>query len=259
MKTIWRFSKVLTVVGLAGLMAGCGALESEQKIDQAAWSAGEQLALNGRDGIAACVGCHGANGEGNFAAGFPRLAGLHAEYLQKQLHDFARDPMKMGVDIPPIARDYSSTPRFYKDLTVFSPGIRYDPIMNPLARALTDKEKHDLALYYSTLAFTTEPVPADFQTLERGRDLAVLGKPEYMVPRCESCHGINGEGFGPIFPPIAGQPAQYVIKQLGKWQSGERDNDHLSIMKNTANQLTDGDKVNVAAFFANQSYSVNEE
>ncbi|NOR40746.1 MAG: c-type cytochrome, partial [Gammaproteobacteria bacterium] len=96
-----------------------------------------------------------------------------------------------------------------------------------------------------------------FQSLERGLELALRGKPEYMVPRCDSCHGPQGEGFGPHFPPLAGQPQSYIISQINKWQNGQRDNDHLAMMKNTANMLTDGDKINVAKYYSNQSYSVN--
>ena len=56
------------------------------------WSAGgELIAMSGGEGGAryACVTCHGARGEGN---GFdaPRLAGLPAGYLQKQMEDYAR-------------------------------------------------------------------------------------------------------------------------------------------------------------------------
>src|SRR5690606_8477612 len=51
---------------------------------------GELIAMGGGDGGAryACVSCHGARGEGN---GFdaPRLAGLPAGYLQKQMEDYA--------------------------------------------------------------------------------------------------------------------------------------------------------------------------
>ena len=55
------------------------------------WSAdGELIAMSGGEGGAryACVTCHGARGEGN---GFdaPRLAGLPAGYLQKQMEDYA--------------------------------------------------------------------------------------------------------------------------------------------------------------------------
>lgn len=44
---------------------------------------------NGR-GAAACASCHGERGEGMRDAGFPRLAGLSASYLQAQLLHFQR-------------------------------------------------------------------------------------------------------------------------------------------------------------------------
>ncbi len=220
-------------------------------------AAGEKLVVNGRDGVAACVECHGATGEGDFDLGYPRLAGLNAAYIKKQLHDFRRDPLEMGVSIEPVARDYNKTPRFYKDLTIYTPGTRSDPVMNPTARAMTDEEIANVALYYSALPFEAAPIAADFQSLERGMELALRGKPEYMMPRCDACHGPAGEGFGELFPPLAGQPPQYIIRQLDKWQMGARDNDAMAMMKNSANLLTDGDKINVARYYANQSYSVN--
>lgn len=225
-------------------------------IDEAAWQAGELLARNGRAQILACVLCHGAKGEGHFDAGYPRLAGLHPNYITKQLQDFARDPMQVGVKLEPIARDYSKTPRIYSDLTVFTPGTRKDPIMNAIAKALTPTEINNLAIYYGSLSFQAIPQPVDFQTLERGADLALRGKPEYGMPSCDSCHGPDGRGFGPHFPPLAGQPPQYLINQINKWQIGERDNDNLALMQNIANQLTDGDKMNVAAYFSNRSLTV---
>ncbi|HHZ88801.1 MAG TPA: c-type cytochrome [Chromatiaceae bacterium] len=240
------------------LIAGCD-LPASKAIDQAAFDAGEQLAINGREGVIACTACHGANGEGNWDTGFPRLAGLHPTYLVKQLNDFAGDPLDIGVDLEPIARDYVKTPRIYKDLTIYSPGIRTDAMMNDIGAALTAEEKNNLAVYYSNLAFETSPIPADFQSLERGLDLAQRGKPEYMMPRCDACHAAKGQGFGALFPPLAGQPPQYIISQINKWQSGERNNDNLSMMKNVATQLTAGDKINIAKYYANQSYRVNME
>lgn len=251
-----RISAVTTLL-LAFVLGGCSQSNTDTRADQAAIAAGKELASNGRGDILACNGCHGAAGEGNFEAGFPRLAGLHADYIAKQLADYQRDPLEMGVSIEPIARDYSKTPRVYNDLTIYTPGVRNDPVMNGIASALSDEDISSLAAYYASLSFTATPVPADFQSLERGMELAVRGKPEYMVPRCDSCHGPQGEGFGPNFPPLAGQPQQYIINQITKWQNGERDNDHLAMMKNTANQLTGGDKINVAKYYSNQSYSVN--
>ncbi|MCG6861975.1 MAG: c-type cytochrome [Chromatiaceae bacterium] len=213
--------------------------------------AGEHLATQGRDGIPPCSSCHGPKGEGQ--ATFPRLAGQHPLYLVKQLEDFARVPPRAGVVVEPIARDYSATPRIYSDLTVFSPGIREDAVMGPIARQLSKADRRNLALYYASLPFDATPVPADFQTLERGQDLALRGKPEYGVPGCVTCHGPDGRGFEADFPPLAGQPAAYLVGQIDRWQSGQRDNDPQRLMQTVANQLTDADKANVAAYFANLS------
>jgi cytochrome c553 len=40
-------------------------------------------------GVAACIACHGPSGEGNPAAGYPALHGQHADYVAKQLRDYA--------------------------------------------------------------------------------------------------------------------------------------------------------------------------
>ncbi|WP_373018997.1 cytochrome c [Thiomicrorhabdus sp.] len=63
-----------------------------------------------------CVGCHGANGN-SVVPNFPKLAGQHANYLEKQLKDF---------------RD----------------GFRKDATMATFAKGLTDQEIKDLAAYY---------------------------------------------------------------------------------------------------------------
>jgi cytochrome c553 len=44
---------------------------------------------NADSGVAPCMGCHGPNGAGNPAAGYPALRGQHAKYIENQLHGFA--------------------------------------------------------------------------------------------------------------------------------------------------------------------------
>jgi cytochrome c553 len=44
---------------------------------------------NAESGVAPCMGCHGPNGAGNPAAGYPALRGQHAKYVENQLHGFA--------------------------------------------------------------------------------------------------------------------------------------------------------------------------
>lgn len=51
---------------------------------------GEQLykAGNAANGVPSCMGCHGANGNGNSVGGFPALSGQHAAYTESQLIKF---------------------------------------------------------------------------------------------------------------------------------------------------------------------------
>ena len=43
---------------------------------------------NAEVGAPACTGCHSPRGQGNEPAGYPRLSGQHAAYLEKQLRAF---------------------------------------------------------------------------------------------------------------------------------------------------------------------------
>lgn len=251
MLNISFLSNALASCALVVLLAGCSDKKPFGDIQ-----AGKVLSANGRSAVAACSSCHGANGEGNMQTGFPRLAGLDAGYLFKQLQDFARELPPSGIEVDPIARDYSKTPRIYSDKTVFTPGVRQDVVMSSLAKQLSDGDMRNLAAYYASLSYRAQPVEAEFETLERGQDLALRGKAEYGLPACVSCHAPDGEGFGSDFPPLAGQPPQYLIEQINRWQRGQRDNDPMRLMKAVAEQLTDADKLNVAAYYANRSLVV---
>lgn len=51
---------------------------------------GEKIyrAGNPETGVAACTACHSPTGKGNTPAGFPRVGGQYAEYIEKQLKAF---------------------------------------------------------------------------------------------------------------------------------------------------------------------------
>jgi cytochrome c553 len=59
--------------------------------DPSYWQAGEVLYKYGDKAreIPACVACHGPVGRGNLAAGYPALRAQFAEYVIKQLNDYA--------------------------------------------------------------------------------------------------------------------------------------------------------------------------
>lgn len=63
---------------------------------------------------------------------------------------------------------------------------------------------------------------------------------------CQVCHGKGGLSFNPLYPILAGQHAQYIVKQLKAFQSKERTN---PIMNEIAAPLSDEDMKDLAAFF----------
>ncbi|MBQ0731036.1 MAG: cytochrome c4 [Oleispira antarctica] len=76
--------------------------------DPALVEAGKRIFLGGNEatGVPACIACHSADGKGMEAAGFPRIAGQHAAYTEKQLKDFYS--AKRTNDASNVMRDIAS-------------------------------------------------------------------------------------------------------------------------------------------------------
>lgn len=184
----------------------------------------DPIAVYGKGGAnpaaMACSTCHGAEGEGMAAAGFPRLAGLSAQHMLKQLADFAS-------------------------------GERANPIMQPIAVALTAEEADAVT---TMLAGKSKP---QVERVDRtalaegdGESLALRGAWDRNIPECVACHGPSGVGVGDSFPPLAGQSAQYLSSQLTAWRQGTRKNDPNDLMGHIARSLTEDEVKAVSEYFA---------
>lgn len=183
---------------------------------------GKKLFAEGgsQPGAMPCVACHGADGLGLAAAGFPRLAGLPAEYVRKQLADF-------------------------------SSGARSNPVMQPLAKALTEEEIMAVSEAVAAMPFpAVAPAYRSDMPVNAAQKLALQGAWERQIPACVSCHGPAGAGVGDAFPPLSGQPAAYLAAQLTAWQNGSRHNDPNDLMGHIAKSLTAEEVQSVAEYFA---------
>ena len=107
-------------------------MSDEDLANIAAFYAGEQgtggqadpakIALGGNvyrggvsaSGVAACVACHGAAGGGNAPAGFPVLAGQHADYIADQLRRF-RTGAENTLEQNPAGRTNDGDARMMRD------------------------------------------------------------------------------------------------------------------------------------------------
>jgi len=162
-----------------------------------------------------CAACHGAKGEGNPQAGFPRLAGQPAAYLEAQLE-------------------------------AFSSGKRPNAIMRGQAQGLSSGDMRAIAEYYAALK---EPAASgmmvDKTVLGAGREIVVNGLWQKNVPSCQACHGPGARGFED-FPALAGQDPKYIEAQLKAWQDGKRPGGIGDLMKHVA-QALDAKQVHAVA------------
>ena len=174
---------------------------------------GEIIAMGGGEGgpANACFSCHGLDGAGD-GVSVPRLAGLDAGYLQKQLADYAE-------------------------------GRRADPVMSPIARWLDDADQRAVAAWYAAM-----PPPSSTPGRAAPPDIYLTGAPARGVAACADCHGADGQGLGAGNPAISGQPAAYTLEQLRRWKTAERRNDPRSVMTDAAAGLTGTEMQTIAAW-----------
>lgn len=183
---------------------------------------GERIAQQGTpQGVAPCMACHGPEGAGMGPTAYPRIAGLDADYMARQLADFRT-------------------------------GKRSNPIMTPMAMSLSEEEIAAVCGYYAGL-----PVPAPVAAAPLGasaktaEDLVRWGDwPGRGLPACAQCHAPDGNGIGSVFPGLAAQQASYIKAQFQAWRSGARANDPLGLMKSVADRLSDEEIDAVAAYYA---------
>jgi cytochrome c553 len=108
---MWGIARHLTDEQIKGLAA----YFSQQKDapnaagDPALTATGKDIFENGipKEKVAACAGCHGANGMGNGT--FPRLAGQHKNYMMKQLYILSQtDERPAGAMMTPLVHGLTS-------------------------------------------------------------------------------------------------------------------------------------------------------
>ncbi len=169
----------------------------------------------GQTKAAACAGCHGADGNSP-APNFPKLAGQHATYIVKELRDFKS-------------------------------GARKDPVMSPQVLALSDQDMEDIAAWFESR--TPAGGSADEALVARGEALFRAGNASSGVSACAACHGPAGTGNAPArFPRLAGQHAQYTVKQLQDFARGTRSNDAGKMMRNIAARMKPAEIEAVASY-----------
>jgi len=150
----------------------------------------------------------------------PRLAGLDAGYLQKQMEDYAS-------------------------------GIRPHSVMGVIASGLNDAERRSVVAWYAEMPVAPREVVAEAAVPV----VYLQGDPVRGVVACAACHGAEGQGGGSGNPQIAGQPAPYTLEQLRRWKTAERRNDPRGVMTAAVAPLSDDEMAAIATWLETRSPS----
>jgi cytochrome c553 len=98
-----------------------------------------------------------------------------------------------------------------------------------------------LALFCVGSAFANTPAPAATGDLAKGQ--------ASYTAVCAACHGPDGNSAIPANPKLAGQHAQYLVKQLQEFKSGKRAN---AVMSGMVAAQTPQDMLNMSLWLAAQ-------
>ena len=160
------------------------------------------------------------------AAHAPRLAGQSADYLLKQLNDYAD-------------------------------GTRDNPIMRNFAQALTEQQRIKFASRYASMSapYLAQTASLNAVQLARGHQLAFQGAEERRVQACNGCHGPDGIGVPHAAPYLAGQSAEYLSSSLKAFRQDTRKNDAGQLMRSVAQRLDDADVAAVTGYYASLASS----
>jgi cytochrome c553 len=199
---------------LLTLLLAAGGLQAQEKAPDLA--AAKQTAET------ICAACHNADGNSALPAN-PKIAGQHADYLYKQLHDFK------GWNGNKAARD--------------------NAVMSAMVAGLEEADMKALAQHFAS--FELQPAAAkNVDTIALGQSIWRAGIPAKGVPACAACHGPAGAGMPAQFPRLAGQFAEYTEAQMKSFRDGVRANDPAQMMRMIALKMTDPEIKAVADFAA---------
>lgn len=163
-----------------------------------------------------CAACHGPDGN-SVAPTFPRLAGLQAEYLEKQMREFLS-------------------------------GKRRNEIMDASLPALKTADLTAVAAYYASQKPAAGAV-ADAKLAAAGKAIFDDGNTTSGVPACSGCHLPTGAG-NERYPRLAGQHAVYTVAQVQAFKTGSRSNDKARVMRAVAARMSDDEIAAVAEYIA---------
>ncbi len=163
-----------------------------------------------------CSACHGLDGN-SVIPSVPKLAGRHAEYLIRELKDFAS-------------------------------GKRKSEVMGVLAQTIDAADHNAIAAYFAKQKSTSEKV-TDAAAAAAGEKMFHDGDEDRGVPACAGCHEEDGAGTK-RFPRLAGQHREYLIDQMMKFRNDVHTYAGARFMREVTKRMSEGEIKAVAEYMS---------
>jgi len=159
-----------------------------------------------------CGLCHSLDGNSRMVR-FPRLAGQPAAYIEKQVHDFLA-------------------------------GRRTND-GGQMSAIVTEIDVADIERIAQWFASQEPPPPVgDVSLTQAGQQL-------YVTKGCSDCHAAGGSARDTLpIPYLTAQHAQYLVKQLRDFQSGNRVHVSAELASDPVAQLTSSEIDSLATYLA---------
>ncbi len=201
--------RVAAVVAVAAL-----ALTAAARADTPIIDVSEADLENGEEVYEPCAACHGPYGQGGGGGVYPRLAGLSATYLAKELRLF-KSRLRENIPMIPYATE----------------------------RELPEQDVIDVSAYLSTIELPTRLPPVDapmdgYERLLQAKKVLNIPRAEGDVAAgaaayktlCAECHGDDGVGSEARTPRLAGQYTGYLYNQIQNYIEMEREHRDTDIV-----------------------------
>ncbi|MEA2093277.1 MAG: c-type cytochrome, partial [Pseudomonadota bacterium] len=158
-----------------------------------------------------CAGCHGEYGQGSIDGEYPRLAGLTAEYIARQLRLF-KQRKRINLPMLPYTNERELPEEDLVSIAAYLASIQLPTKLPPINEAQFDALKR---LQASKKVVNIAAYPGD---VEAGR--------KFYKKECASCHGRDGYGDDKQhIPQLAGQYSLYLFRQVENIRRDERFHD----------------------------------
>ncbi|MCK5810697.1 MAG: cytochrome c [Cocleimonas sp.] len=168
---------------------------------------------NGDEINQVCAGCHGEFGMGGKEGKYPRLAGLSAAYIYKEMIAF-RDRTRPNMPMVEHVDDRQMPNDDIMDIAIYLNKIKLATRLS-----VVDEKAPNFDAYARLLeAKQTIQIPKAQGDIKAGKKL--------YKKECKSCHAKDGMGNDKeLVPQLAGQYTQYLTRQIKLYTEKKRSHD----------------------------------